>query len=69
MQVKQDTFDEIKRIVFRNNLWTYPDFNETFQIHTSYSAFQLGAVVIHKDKPIYFYSIQLADSQQQYKAT
>ena len=41
MQVKQDTFDEIKRIVFRNNLWTYPDFNETFQIHTNDSAFQL----------------------------
>ena len=30
MQVKQDDFDEIKRIVARNTLLTYPDFNEKF---------------------------------------
>ena len=28
MQVKQDYFDKIKRIVACNNLLTYPDFNE-----------------------------------------
>ena len=39
--VKQDAFDEIKRIATRNTLLTYPDFNETFKIHTDASAFQL----------------------------
>ena len=30
-QVKQDDFDEIKRIVARDTLLTYPYFNETFK--------------------------------------
>ena len=34
MKVEQDAFDEIKRIVAHDNLLTYPDFNETFKIHT-----------------------------------
>ena len=31
-KVKQNAFNKIKRIVDRNNLITYPDFNETFKI-------------------------------------
>ena len=53
-QVKQDTFDDIKQIMACNNLLTYPDFNETFKIHTSSRAFKLGAVIIHKGKYIAF---------------
>ena len=44
--MEQDAFDEIKRIVARDTLLTYPDFNEAFKIHTDASAFQLGAVMI-----------------------
>ena len=40
-QVKQDTFYKIKRILARDTLLTYPDFNETFKNHTDASAFQL----------------------------
>ena len=40
-QVEQDYFDKTKRIVARNTLLTYLDFNETFEIHTDASAFQL----------------------------
>ena len=43
-QVGQDAFDKIKRIVDRNTLLTYLDFNETFKIHTNDSKFRLGAV-------------------------
>ena len=43
-EFEQDSFDEIKWIVSRNTLLTYPDSNETFKIHTDASAFQLGAV-------------------------
>ena len=53
-QVEQDDFDEIKRIVARDNLFTYPDFNETFKIHTNVSALQFGSVTSQKVKPIYF---------------
>ena len=68
-QVKQDAFDKFKRIVNRDTLLTYPGFNETFKIHTNASAFQLGSVISHKGKPIYFYSRKLTDSQQRYKLT
>ena len=52
MKVEQDDFDKIKRIVARNTLLTYKDFNETFKIHTNASALQLGVVIIQKDKTI-----------------
>ena len=69
MQVKQDAFDKIKWIMARDNLLTYPYFNETFKIHTDASAFHLGAVIIQKGKPIAFYSRKITDSQQRYIAT
>ena len=53
-QFQQDAFDKIKWIVARDNLSTYPYFNETFKIHTNASAFQLGAVISQKGKPITF---------------
>ena len=37
-KTKQDAFNKIKRITVRNTLLTYPDFNETFKIHTNTSA-------------------------------
>ena len=68
-EVKQDAFDKIKQIVVRDNLLTYPDFNETFKIHTDATVFQLGAVIIQKVKPIAFYSRKLTDAQQWYTVT
>ena len=52
MQVEQDDFDKIKRIMARDNLPTYPDSSETFKIHTNASAFKLGSVISQKDKPM-----------------
>ena len=50
----------------RDTLLTYLDFNETFKINTDASAFQLGAAINQKGKPIAFYSIKLTDAQQRY---
>ena len=58
-KVEQDAFEKIKRIVIRDNLLTYPDFNETFRIHTDASAFQLGSFISQKLEPINFHSIHL----------
>ena len=69
MQVEQDDFDKIKRIVACNTLPTYPDSNETFKIRTNASAFQLGAVISQKDKLIDFYSGKITDSQKEYTVT
>ena len=51
-KVEQYAFDIIKRIVAHDTLSTYPYFNETFQIHTDASAFQLGVFISQKGKPI-----------------
>ena len=68
-QVKQDDFDKIKRIMARNTLLTYLEFNEAFKIHADVSAFQLGAVISQKGKPIDFYSIKLTDAPKRYTVT
>ena len=68
-QVKQGDFEKNNWIVARNNLLSYPYYNETFKICTNVSAFQLGEVVSQKGKPIAFYSIKLTGVQQQYIVT
>ena len=62
-KVRQDAFNRIKRIVDRDTFLTYPDFNETFKIHTNASAFQLGAGISQKYKPISFFSKEITDVQ------
>ena len=68
-QVKQYAFDGINRIVEGDSLLTYPDFNETFKIHTGAILFQLVAGVSQKGKPIAFYSRKLTDPQHRYTVT
>ena len=68
-KVKQDNFSETKRTVASNNLCTYLYFNETFKIHTNARAFQLGAFISHKGKPLAFYIRKLTGAQQQYTVT
>ena len=52
----QKCFDAIKRVIGREVLLGYPDFNALFEIYTDVSKFQLGAVISQKGKPIAFYS-------------
>ena len=66
---EQYAFDKIKRIVARDTLLTYPDFNGKFKIHTDARVFQLGAVLRYKDKPIALYIRKITDAQQQYTLT
>ena len=44
-KTEQDAFDKIKRVLARNTLLSYTDFNEEFKIHTNAGDFQLGAVI------------------------
>ena len=69
MNVEQDAFDKIKRIVARDTFLTSPDFNKTFKTRTNSSAFQLGAVISQKGKRIAFYSRKINDTQQRYTVT
>jgi RNase H-like domain found in reverse transcriptase len=52
----QKAFDTIKKIIAKEVLLAYPDFNDEFVIHTDVSHTQLGAVISQKGKPIAFYS-------------
>ena len=65
-KVERDAFDKIKRIVACGTLLTYPDLKEKIKIHTNASAFQLGAFISQKGKPIALYSRKLTVSQQRY---
>ena len=68
-QVEQNAFEKIERIVDRDTLLTYPDFNEIFKINTNASAFQLGAVISKKGKNIACYIRKLTNSQKRHKVT
>ena len=65
----QKCFEAIKRVIGREVLLGYPDFNAPFEIHTDASKLQLGAVISQKGKPIAFYSRKMNSAQQNYTTT
>ena len=65
-EVHQKAFDTMKKIVSRETLLAYPNFNEPFEIHTDASHTQLGAVFSQKGQPIAFYSRKLNPAQATY---
>ena len=67
--VHQKSFDEMKKLVVRETLLTYPDFNKTFEIQTDASDLQLGACIMQEGKPIAFYSRKLNPAQTRYTVT
>jgi len=58
-----------KRIIAKETLLAFPNFNEPFQIHTDASHYQLGAVVSQEGTPIAFYSRKLNPAQMRYTTT
>ena len=65
----QKCFVAIKRVIGREVLLGYPDFNVLFEIHTDASKFQLGAVISQRVKPIAFYYRKMNSAQQNYTTT
>jgi hypothetical protein len=59
----------MKKIISKETLLAYPDFNKPFIIHTDASHTQLGAVISQDDKPIAFYSRKLKPEQTRYTTT
>ena len=54
-EIEQDAFEQIKRIVARDTLLTYPDYHEVFKIHINARKFQLEAVIIQNGITVAFY--------------
>ena len=58
-----------KKLVSRETLLYYPNFNKPFVIHTDSNKLQLGSVISQDDKPIAFYSRKLNSAQVNYTTT
>ena len=59
----------MKRLVSRETLLSYPNFNKPFVIHTDPSISQYGGVISQDDKPIVFYSRKLNSAQVHHTTT
>jgi hypothetical protein len=66
MDEHQKAFENIKKIICREVMLTFPDFSEPFHIYTDASDKQLGAVITQDEKPIACYSRKLNIDQQRY---
>ena len=62
-------FAMAKKVIAKETLLAYPNFNKPFQIHTDASHYQLGAVISQDGKPIAFYSRKLNPAQTRYTTT
>ena len=66
---EQKAFDLMKKVVQKETLLAYPDFNSTFEIHTDASDYQMGAVINQHGKPVAFFSRKLNSAQRNYTTT
>ena len=46
---QQKAFNKMKRLIAKETLLTFPDFNEEFHIYTDASDYQLGAVIMQNN--------------------
>ena len=66
---EQKAFETMKRIIRKETMLTYLDFNKEFVIHTDASHEQLGAVISQDNWPTAFYSRKLKPEQTCYTTT
>jgi RNase H-like domain found in reverse transcriptase len=65
----QKAIEDMKRLVAKEILLTYPNFNKTFEILTDVSKVQLGACISQEGRPVAFYSRKLNPTQTRYTTT
>ena len=66
---QEAAFKMAKKIIAREVMLAYPDFNKPFVIHADASHYQLGSVMSQDGKPIAFYSRKLNPAQTRYTTT
>ena len=67
--VHEQAFEAIKKVIAREVMLAYPDYNEPFEIFTDASTRQLGAVITQKGRPLAFFSRKLSAAQEKYTVT
>jgi hypothetical protein len=67
----QNAFEDMKRLIAKETLLTYPNFKKPFEIHTDTSKIQLGiaACISQEGIPVVFYSRKLNPSQTRFTNT
>ena len=68
-EVEQNAFLETKKVISKEAILAFPNFNEEFIIYTDASKYQLGGVITQNGKPLAFYSHKLKDAQTRYTTT
>ena len=63
---EQKSFEEIKRVITKETMLVFPDFTIPFHLYTDSSSYQLGAVIMQRNKPLAFYSRKLNTAQCKY---
>ena len=63
---QKKAFDKITRVISKETLLTFPNFNEEFHIYTNATNYQLGTVIMQRSKPLALYSRKLNSAQKQY---
>lgn len=71
---ERKAFAESKKILSKEAILAFPNFNKEFIIYTDASKYQLGGVIAQKDaqeqlRPLAFYSRKLNDAQTRYTTT
>ena len=59
-------FDEMKRIISRDILLAYPQFDQPFKVFTDASQYQLGSVIVQDNQPLAFFSRKLSSAKKIY---
>ena len=65
----QQAFEGMKKVIAKETILAYPDFNLPFDVHTDASDRQLGAVISQNGKTLAFYSRKLNSAQRNYTTT
>ena len=63
---QQNAFDRIKKVIAKETMLVYPNFDVPFEVHTDASDYQLGGVVAQMGKPISYFSRKLNSAQKNY---
>ncbi|KAE9275407.1 hypothetical protein PF008_g29360 [Phytophthora fragariae] len=63
---EQNAFDAAKRMITKDVMLAYPDFDATFDLYTDASEQQLGGVIMQLGRPLAFWSRKCTGSQRQY---
>jgi RNase H-like domain found in reverse transcriptase len=64
--VHKEAYEEVKWVISKETLLSFPNFNKPFHMCTDASNYQLGSIIMQDDKPLAFYSCKLNPAQKRY---